>query len=65
MPTEIHGLPAHVLLVHAVVVLIPLSALLVVLSAAWPAARRRIGVASPLLALVNLALVPVTTHAGE
>jgi hypothetical protein len=65
MPTEIHGLPAHVLLVHAVVVLIPLSALLVVLSAVWPAARRRIGVVSPLVALVTLALVPVTTHAGE
>lgn len=65
MPTEIHGLPAHVLLVHAVVVLIPLSALLVVLSAVWPAARRRIGVVSPIVALVTLALVPVTTHAGE
>ena len=65
MPTEIHGLPAHVLLVHAVVVLIPLSALLVVLSAVWPAARRRTGVVSPLVALVTLALVPVTTHAGE
>ncbi len=65
MPTEIHGLPAHVLLVHAVIVLIPLSALVVVLSAVWPSARRRIGVFSPLLALVTLAFVPVTTHAGE
>ncbi len=65
MPTEVHGLPAHVLLVHAVIVLIPLSALVVVLSAVWPTARRRIGVGSPLLALVTLAFVPVTTHAGE
>lgn len=65
MPTEIHGLPAHVLLVHAVVVLVPLAALLLVLSAIWPAARRRLGWFSPLVALVALVSVPITTHAGE
>ncbi|EYT91247.1 hypothetical protein ThrDRAFT_03091 [Frankia casuarinae] len=64
-PTEINGLPAHVLLVHVVVILVPLAAMLVVLSAVWPAARRRLGVITPLVALVALVSVPLTTHAGE
>jgi hypothetical protein len=61
----INGLPAHVLLVHAVVVLLPLAALAVVLHAVWPAARRRLGVVTPLLSIVVLILVPITTSAGE
>lgn len=65
MPTRINGLPAHVLLVHAVVVLIPLAALLLLASAWWPAARRKLGLLTPLVALIALVLVPVTTHAGE
>lgn len=64
-PTVINGLPAHVLLVHAVVVLVPLSALLVIAAVVWPAARRRLGVLTPLLAMVTLILIPITTHAGE
>ncbi len=64
-PTQINGLPAHALLVHVVVVLVPLAALLVVLSALWPAARRRLGVLTPVIALVALVSVPLTTHAGE
>lgn len=64
-PTLISGLPAHVLLVHFVVVLVPLSALLLLASALWPAARRRLGALTPLVALGSLALIPVTTHAGE
>ncbi|MFZ2177676.1 MAG: hypothetical protein WAW17_27340 [Rhodococcus sp. (in: high G+C Gram-positive bacteria)] len=36
-----NGLPAHVLLVHFVVVLAPLTAILLILCALWPAARRR------------------------
>ena len=65
MPVKIGGLPAHVLLVHAVVVLLPLAALMLVLGVLWPTARRKFGVLTPLLALVGLVLVPVTTHAGE
>ncbi|WP_233625292.1 hypothetical protein [Actinoplanes sp. ATCC 53533] len=38
----VNGLPAHILLVHAIVVLLPLAALLLVLTAVWPAARRRL-----------------------
>jgi len=64
-PTVIGGLPAHILLVHALLAFVPLTALLTVLHAAWPAAGRRLGVVTPLLALATLALVPVTTHAGE
>ena len=65
MPVKIGGLPAHVLLVHAVVVLLPLAALMLVLGVLWPQARRKFGVLTPLAALVGLVLVPVTTHAGE
>ncbi|MFF4016400.1 DUF2231 domain-containing protein [Streptomyces sp. NPDC001843] len=61
----INGLPAHVLLVHVVVVLVPLTALALVASALWPPAARRLGVLLPLLALVSLVSVPLTTHAGE
>jgi len=63
--TTINGLPAHALLVHAVVVLLPLAALAVVLHAVWPEARRRLGIVTPLLCLAVLVLVPLTTNAGE
>lgn len=64
-PTVINGLPAHVLLVHFVVVLVPLTALALVVSAVWPTWIRRLGIVLPLLALVTLIFVPITTHAGE
>lgn len=64
-PTQINGLPAHVLLVHVVVVLVPITALVLVGCAIWPGWIRRLGVVLPLLALVTLASVPLTTHAGE
>jgi hypothetical protein len=63
--TEINGMPAHVLLVHVVVVLIPLSALLVVLVAVWPAARQRLDILTAALAVTALASVPLTTEAGD
>ncbi|KAK1181729.1 hypothetical protein B7755_028450 [Streptomyces sp. NBS 14/10] len=63
--TVINGLPAHVLFVHFVVVLVPLTALAVVVGAIWPSAARRMGVVLPLLGLVTLASVPVATQAGE
>lgn len=61
----VNGLPAHILLVHFVVVLVPLTALALVVCAVWPAAARRLGIVLPLLALVTLASVPLTTQAGE
>lgn len=65
MVNEINGLPAHVLLVHGIIVLIPLAAVMTILSAVWPAARRRLGIFTPLVALAALILVPVATNAGE
>ena len=61
----INGLPAHVLFVHLVVVLVPLSALALVVAAVWPQAARRLGLALPVLAFAALATVPLTTQAGE
>lgn len=63
--STISGLPAHVLLVHAVVVLLPLAALLLVLTVLWPAARSRLAPVNVVLAVGVTALVPVTTSAGE
>jgi apolipoprotein N-acyltransferase len=63
--TTIAGLPAHALLVHAIVVLAPLTALLEILCAFWPAARSRLVWLVLAFATVNLVLTPVTTDAGE
>jgi hypothetical protein len=65
MDYEVNALPLHVLLVHATVVFIPLTALCIVLSLVWPAARRRLGIVTPLLALLALVLVPVSQQAGH
>lgn len=62
---QIAGLPAHPLLVHAVVVLIPLAALMVVVGSVWPRARRRLGILTPLVALTALVFVPLAKEAGE
>lgn len=61
----IAGLPAHALLVHAIVVLAPLTALLAMLCAIWPAARRRLVWLVVALAAVTLVLTPLTVSAGE
>ncbi len=65
MDFEFNGLPVHVLLVHFVVIVVPLAALCTVLAAFWPAARRRLGVVTPIIALAALISVPITTEAGE
>ena len=64
MPTVINGLPAHILLIHVVIVLVPLGALFTVLSAVWPAARHKLGFLGPLTCLIALVFVPITTNAG-
>ncbi|WP_439902963.1 DUF2231 domain-containing protein [Microbacterium azadirachtae] len=58
------GLPLHPLLVHAAVILTPLTALAVALTALWPAARRRLGLATPIAAALVAILVPVTVLVG-
>lgn len=60
-----NGLPIHALIVHFVVVVVPLAALCLVLSACWPAVRRRLGIVTPLVALAALISVPIATQAGE
>jgi formate hydrogenlyase subunit 3/multisubunit Na+/H+ antiporter MnhD subunit len=62
---QVSGLPLHPLLVHAVVVLLPLTVLALLLGQFWPAARRRLGVVTAVGALVVLVLVPITVAAGE
>jgi uncharacterized membrane protein len=64
--TVVNGLPAHVLMVHFVVVLVPLTALLEIACALWPAARRgQIVWLTLILAIVTMVLTPITINAGE
>jgi hypothetical protein len=62
---QVAGLPLHPLIVHAVVVLTPLTVLALLVGTFWPAARRRLGIVTPLGALVVLVLVPITVIAGQ
>jgi hypothetical protein len=62
---EILGLPAHPLIVHAVIALIPAAALLTVVAAVWPAARRRIGWLGVLLAVGAVVSVWAAQGSGE
>ncbi len=62
--TTISGLPAHVLLVHAMVVLAPLTALLEILCALWPAARRHLVWLVLAFAAITAVLTPITANAG-
>jgi predicted membrane protein DUF2231 len=61
----IDKLPAHPLIVHAVVVLLPLSALGGLLMAVSPWLRRRFGVAVLLLAAAGVGAVPLATRTGS
>ena len=62
--TTVNGLPAHILLNHFVVVLGPLSAILAILCALWPAARRRLIWLVLVLSVGTLILIPLTTNSG-
>lgn len=61
----INGLPAHPLFVHLAVIAIPLAAVLGIVISVWPAARRRLGVITAVVALVAIIITPLTTSAGE
>jgi uncharacterized membrane protein len=63
--TVINGLPAHVLFVHFIVVLVPLTASLEIVCALWRAARRRLVWLVLVLAALTAALTPITINAGE
>ncbi|NRQ51075.1 DUF2231 domain-containing protein [Aeromicrobium stalagmiti] len=65
MPNDFYGLPLHPLIVHATVVIIPLAALTVLLSALWPRFRNWAGPLPAGLSIVGLILVPLSTSTGE
>ncbi len=60
----IAGLPIHPLVIHAVVVLLPLSAVGVVAIAVWAPWRARFGVLVVLLTAAATAAIPVATQSG-
>jgi hypothetical protein len=59
------GLPAHPLLVHAVMVLVPLTALGAIACALLPRVRRQIGWYVAAGAVLDVVLVPLVTGSGE
>ncbi len=61
----IAGLPLHPLVVHAVEVVVPAAALVLLVAAVWPRFRRWAYALPLLLALASLVLVPVATQSGE
>ncbi|GAA2461018.1 DUF2231 domain-containing protein [Agromyces soli] len=65
MNYQIAGLPLHVLLVHAVLVLTPLCALLLVVLAVWPRARRTLWLPTLLGTALLLPIGLVTIEAGK
>src|SRR4051812_45300939 len=65
LPATVRGLPLHVLIVHAVVVLVPLVAFGTLLCAVWPAVRRYFGSLVVVGAVAATALVPIATGSGE
>ena len=61
----VDGIPAHPLVVHAVVVLLPLAAFGTLLVVARPVWRRQLGIWVFLLAAAGTAAVPVAQETGE
>lgn len=62
---ELFGLPAHPFIVHAVVIGVPLVAVLIVLHALVPQLRARFGYLTPVAAIAVLVSVPLATASGE
>lgn len=61
----INGMPAHALLLHFVLVLVPLTALLEIVCGLWPAVRcGQLMWLTLLLAAVTMVLTPITINAG-
>ncbi|HEU4363036.1 MAG TPA: hypothetical protein VFR27_16260 [Mycobacterium sp.] len=63
--STVAGLPAHILLNHFVVVLMPLIAILLIICALWPAARQRLVWLVLILAALTAVVTPLTVGAGE
>lgn len=65
MPESVFGLPAHPLVVHATVVLVPLTAVVLALAVTVPRFRAWAGWLPLGLAVTSVVLAPVTTGSGE
>jgi len=65
VPEYVKGLPFHALIVHATVVLLPVTALALVLAAFSSSIRVRMGIVLPLAGVVSLVLVPITINSGQ
>ena len=61
----VFGLPLHPLIVHATVVIVPTTALAVLLAAFWPRFRRWASWGPLALAVLSVVLVPITSSSGE
>ena len=62
---ELFGLPAHPLVVHAAVVMLPLAAFLTLVAVIWPRARKWWGPIALFLALTATAAVVLAQQSGE
>ncbi|MGL4174293.1 MAG: DUF2231 domain-containing protein [Actinomycetota bacterium] len=65
MLDTINGLPVHILVVHAVVVLLPLAALGAIAIAVKPSWRHRYGFLVLALTVIATAAVPVAASSGK
>lgn len=65
MPESVFGLPLHPLVVHATVVLVPLTALVLALAVVLPRFRAWAGWLPLGLAAVSTVLAPLSTGSGE
>lgn len=59
------GLPLHVLVVHAVVIVVPVAAIVVLLAAVWPRVRRWLGLLTPILGILASVVTLIAKEAGE
>ncbi len=65
MPETVFGLPIHPLIVHATVVIVPATALLLALTLVLPRVRAWAGPLPLVLAAVSCVLAPLSTSSGE
>ena len=65
VPEYFRGLPLHILVIHATVVLLPLTAIGLVLAAFSSAIRTRLGIVLPLAGVLTVPLVWFTTETGQ
>ncbi len=65
LPATINGVALHPLVVHAVVVLLPMSVIGTIGIAVWPAMRRHLGLLVLLVTFLGAVAVPIASSSGE